>query len=333
MIKNWLENGVFLYVMAGICAVGILLRMVLAQYYNHFLRNTAKWMETEKGWLSKVRREYEQCIEKQGKLQNVDIFVDKCVGTKKLLGIMLSTWNKIGGQAWILCLGVLAATVISGLFYQVDKELLLFHFLLGMWMVILNLIVDNLVDMTEKADQLRCNVKEYFDNHVEGKARTRTEERYVTDASAKAAVKESNQPKENDPLFADITQEEMEALNAIYDRADKPAVKEKRAPLSLAEKKAEKKKLEYRKSVMAKKKREEMKQQLMQEKDIPTPKQNEERKSDIAAVMAATGEKQQEMTEKEKQDWNETAAYLAKELGEDQANSHLIEAVLKEFLV
>lgn len=331
MIKNWLENGVFLYVMTGICAVGILLRMVLAQYYNHFLKNTAKWMETEKGWLSKVRREYEQCIEKQGKLHNVDIFVDKCVGTKKIMGIMLSTWNKIGGQAWILCVGVLAATVISGIFYQVDKELLLFHFLLGMWMVILNLIVDNLVDMTEKADQLRCNVKEYFDNHVEGKAAgVRLAQKPVTDDSVKLAVKENEQPKENKQPLAEITQEEMEALSAIYDRADKPAAKEKRVPVSLAEKKAEKKKMEYRKSVMAKKKREEMKQQLMQEKDNLVGKQEEERKDETVAVMAAVREKQEE---KEKQDWNETAAYLAKELGEDQANSHLIEAVLKEFLV
>ncbi len=167
MVREWLEDGVFLYVMAGICGVGVMLRLLLSLHFGRLLRKTAAMDEVYGGWALRVRREYEECVRVKGRLNSVDIFVDKCVGAKRMAGIMLSTWDRFCGQALLLNAGVLLVTGISGIFYQVDKELVLFTFFIGIWLIIANLVVDNLSNFEEKEEQLKRNLKDYFENRID----------------------------------------------------------------------------------------------------------------------------------------------------------------------
>ena len=82
------------------------------------------------------------------------------------MGIMLSTWDKIGGQAWILCAGLLVVAAVSGIFYRVDREAILFTFFMGIWTVIVDIVVDNIANLAEKRKQLKRNLVDYFDNHA-----------------------------------------------------------------------------------------------------------------------------------------------------------------------
>lgn len=166
MVQEWLANGVFLYLMAGICGAGILLKIILAGYFDRQVRRTRKMDEAKKKWLLGMRQDYEECVEVHGRMNNVDIFVDKYIEGKKFMGIMLSTWDKIGGQAWILCAGLLVVAAVSGVFYEVDSEAILFTFFIGTWTVIVDIVVDNIANLTGKKNQLKRNLKDYFENRA-----------------------------------------------------------------------------------------------------------------------------------------------------------------------
>lgn len=168
MVQEWLANGVFLYLMAGVCGIGILLKLMLTSYYGKQLRQTLKMEGARKKWLVKMQQDFEECMDMHGKVNNVDIFVDKYVEGKKFMGIMLSTWDKIGGQAWILCAGLLVMAAVSGIFYQVDREAILFTCFIGIWTVIVDIVVDNIANLAEKRNQLKRNLKDYFNNHAWG---------------------------------------------------------------------------------------------------------------------------------------------------------------------
>lgn len=166
MVQEWLAKGVFLYLMAGICGAGIVFKLLLTGYYNRQLYYSRNMGGARKKWLLKMRQDYAACMDMHGKVNNVDIFVDKYVEGKKFMGIMLSTWDKIGGQAWILCAGLLVMAAVSGVFYEVDREAILFTFFIGIWTVIVDIVVDNISNLAEKRKLLKRNLADYFENHA-----------------------------------------------------------------------------------------------------------------------------------------------------------------------
>ncbi len=200
MIQEWLAKGIFLYLMAGVCGAGILLKLLLTSYYNRQLRQASNMNRAKKRWLLKMQQEYADCMDMHGKVNNVDIFVDKYVEGKKFMGIMLSTWDKIGGQAWVLCAGLLVMAAVSGIFYQVDREAILFTFFIGIWTVIVDIVVDNVANLVEKRKQLKRNLMDYFDNHAwDGVESVLPEEGEEEDFSAEEAYwEEGNFSQEDD---------------------------------------------------------------------------------------------------------------------------------------
>lgn len=303
MIQEWLEKGIFLYVMVGICAIAIVLKMLLIHSYNRMMKKTAEWTQEPKGWFAGIRNEYAACLENRGELFDVDIFVDKWVGNKKLLGIMLSTWDKLSGQTWLICLGITMVAVFGGIFYNVDNGLLLFTFLLCMWMVILNLIVDNLANLRERREQLGRNLKNYFKNLAPDEPMKKSRE--------------------------EITQEEMDALKDIC--RSEHVREQKGKEIDFCEKTAVKEKKRNGKrrneELSAENRRERMKQQLVQEK-----REKEEMNMEMKDS-SQEQERVEENQEQKKRSLEEAAAFLAQEISRDQMNHHLIEEVLKEFLV
>ena len=166
MLQEWLTKGVFLYLMAGVCGAGVVLKVLLSTYYNRQLYWTQRMATTRKKWLIRMQEDYEECMDEDGQVNNVDVFVDKYIEGKKFMGILLSTWNKIGGQAWILCAGLLAVSAVSSVFYQVEREAVLFTFFIGTWTVIAAVVVDNIANLTEKKKQMKRNLVDYFENRI-----------------------------------------------------------------------------------------------------------------------------------------------------------------------
>ena len=366
MLQEWLTKGVFLYLMAGVCGAGAALKVMLSAYYNRQLHWTQRMEKARKRWLVRMRQYYEDCMDENGRVNNVDIFVDKYIEGKKFMGILLSTWDKIGGQAWILCAGLLAVSAVSSVFYQVEREAVLFTFFIGTWTVIVDIVVDNIANLVEKKKQIKRNLVDYFENRMSLPEEDLLLEEELT--GEVPFVNDFGEDGEDIALEDSAFSREMNSPNKLEGASQQSAALEeeglesgKAAPRFYvagrndragnmtggAEEPADKRaRRESKKDMMARKKREHMKYELKRE--ISQDDTRDARDAEVAnSYKEAAGQAAQKSTSREAVEQlaaalellkrenalEEAAPLLAAQIGKDQENGALIEEVLREFLV
>lgn len=64
--------------------------------------------------------------------------------------------------------GIAIFATVTGVYYRCDRGAVLFTFFVGIWLVIMNLVVDNLANLVEKREQAVRNLKDYFINRMPG---------------------------------------------------------------------------------------------------------------------------------------------------------------------
>ncbi|MGB8452695.1 MAG: hypothetical protein WCD89_10205 [Anaerocolumna sp.] len=97
-------------------------------------------------------------------VNNVDIFVDKYVFRHRICGILLSTWENIGGQILMLCLLVGSISTIIGLIYECGKQQILSTFSVGILTSGLLIFLEGLINLSGRKELIRLNMKDYLEN-------------------------------------------------------------------------------------------------------------------------------------------------------------------------
>lgn len=166
MIQKLFDTYVFLYIMGGLCAVGILIKLSLYFGYRSFIKASDSVSASKKRWMKQMKLKFETCYQLKIGVNNVDVFVDKYVSKRKFCGLLLSTWENISGQMITLCLLTASCAGILGIIYDCGKNIVLFTFFMGAVGSILVIIVDNLVNISEHKKILFLNLKDYFENYL-----------------------------------------------------------------------------------------------------------------------------------------------------------------------
>lgn len=166
MIQKLFDTYVFLYIMGGLCAVGILIKLSLYFGYRSFIKASDSVSASKKRWMKQMKLKFETCYQLKIGVNNVDVFVDKYVSKRKFCGLLLSTWENISGQMITLCLLTASCAGILGIIYDCGKNIVLFTFFMGAVGSIFVIIVDNLVNISEHKKILFLNLKDYFENYL-----------------------------------------------------------------------------------------------------------------------------------------------------------------------
>lgn len=166
MVQKLFDTYVFLYIMGGLCAVGILIKLSLYYGYRSFIKASDSVSASKKRWMKQMKLKFETCYQLKIGVNNVDVFVDKYVSKRKFCGLLLSTWENISGQMITLCLLTASSAGILGIIYECGKNIVLFTFFMGAVGSILVIIVDNLVNISEHKKILFLNLKDYFENYL-----------------------------------------------------------------------------------------------------------------------------------------------------------------------
>lgn len=166
MIQKLFDTYVFLYVMGGLCAIGILIKLCLFLGYRSFIKASDSVSASKKRWMKQMKMKFETCYQLKIGVNNVDVFVDKYVSKRKFCGLLLSTWENISGQMITLCLLTASCAGILGIVYDCGKDIVLFTFFMGAVASILVITVDNLVNISAHKNILFLNLKDYFENYL-----------------------------------------------------------------------------------------------------------------------------------------------------------------------
>lgn len=164
MVQEMFNNNLFVYIMLGLGAFGVLLKMILNIVYSRLIKASDNMGTTRNKLTQMIKLKFESCYKLNIGVNNVDIFVDKHVYRHKFCGLYLSTWENLCGQVLMICLLVGSTSAILGLIYECGKQQILRTFSVGIIISGLLIIFDGIVNIPGKKELIRINMIDYLEN-------------------------------------------------------------------------------------------------------------------------------------------------------------------------
>jgi len=132
--------------------------------YSRLIKASDNMAKSKNKLTQMMKKKFETCYKLKIGVNNVDIFVDKYVFRHRFCGILLSTWENIGGQILMLCLLVGSISTIIGLIYECGKPQILSTFSVGILTSGLLIFLEGLINLSGRKELIRLNMKDYFEN-------------------------------------------------------------------------------------------------------------------------------------------------------------------------
>lgn len=166
MIQEWFEKNYIIYALTGLCGVGLLLKLITNFVYIRLVKASASMSSSKNKLVKQMKLKFETFYKLKIGVNNVDIFVDKYVYKYKICGILLSTWENLGGLMLMLCLLTAPVFSILGLILECGEHQILSTFFTGVCTSAILILVDNLCNISSKRQMLKLNIKDYLENYL-----------------------------------------------------------------------------------------------------------------------------------------------------------------------
>lgn len=172
MVQKLITENIFIYMMLGLCGVGMLLKTVVWSMYQSLIKASNQMGTTKNKLMESLKLKFETCHRLEIGVHNVDSFVDKYVYKCKFFGIFLYTWECISGQLSILCLSMGVITGILGVLNKCGQTVILSQFLVGTITGIMLIIFEKGTNLHTKKKILKVNVTDYLENFLQVRLET-----------------------------------------------------------------------------------------------------------------------------------------------------------------
>lgn len=162
-----IEGDFFLYAACVAGLLGILIQIILAAVYNQSLRASDSIRNAKAVWMRQMRTRFESFQQWNHGVRNTDVFVDRHIGRRKLLGVYLVTWEEF--SRLMVPVSVLLGALGSAFSFATGKEQTetIFPLAAGtMTGIVLKCFV-TWIDLKEKRTILRMNLRDYFENVIQ----------------------------------------------------------------------------------------------------------------------------------------------------------------------
>ena len=115
MIQKWFDNYYIVYILGGLCGIGLLIKLITNFIYIRLVRASAIMGTSRNKLVKQMKLKFETFYKLKIGVNNVDIFVDKYVYKYKVCGLLLSTWDNVSGLMLVMCLLIAPIASILGL--------------------------------------------------------------------------------------------------------------------------------------------------------------------------------------------------------------------------
>jgi hypothetical protein len=329
--------------MLALCACGILLKLILNLVYSRLIKASDNMAKSKNKLTQMMKKKFETYYTLKIGVNNVDIFVDKYVFRHRICGILLSTWENIGGQILMLCLLIGSISTIIGLIYECGKQQILSTFSVGILTSGLLIFLEGLINLVGRKELIRLNMKDYFENilkvrleqeQVQPELIEQYKKEYLREeavqalksselmaASRESALKLSRKDKK-DMLSKQKAEEVSQKSQQKEARRLERATKKAEAKAAIAKKKEEKEMAKERKKLQkaqSRQKAREEEERIKKETKIALERKREAERAEIERIKAevkASEERKKE--EKHRQEEIKKALMLEKKVLKDE---------------
>lgn len=158
------EQNIIIYTFGALCGLGCILRLIISRAYKGLIKESDNVGATNNKQLKHMKLKFETCYKLKIGVNNVDTFVDKNVLRYKSGGILLSTWETIGGQILYLCLLLVPILALFGVVTKCGQDQILLNGSVGILASAVLIFVDKGLDLPVKKKMVRMNLMDYLEN-------------------------------------------------------------------------------------------------------------------------------------------------------------------------
>ena len=162
---QYFENGMALYVMAVIFALGAVSKMVASHTYKRMIRQCDNLGSIKDGYLRQIRSKYESLYRLNDGIKNCGVFVEKQVNGYRILRIPIQRWENMAMHAALFCFLAGVGTSFLCFWYSLGVRPVVLHFVSGVMFGVALVIVDGIADTGTKKDMLIVHIQDYLENN------------------------------------------------------------------------------------------------------------------------------------------------------------------------
>ena len=159
-----LQTGKMLYVLAAICALGILSKIVTGSFYKRLIKETGNMALTKEKNLKGLKQRTENMFLLNQGIRNAAAYVEKQIYGIRFLNLSLDGWDNLSVQAMILCFLVGGASAFGAYWYRCDSYYIVLYGTMGILAGLLLAFADNGANIEVKRQQLADCLVDYVEN-------------------------------------------------------------------------------------------------------------------------------------------------------------------------
>lgn len=161
---EFLQTGKAVYVLAAVCVLGVISKLVASSFYKSLIRETGNMALTKNKNLKALKQKTENMFLVNRGIRNITAYIDRQVYGFKLMKISLDGWDNLSIQAMILCFLLGGTAAFGSYWYRCDSYYIVLYGTLGILSGLFLVFVDNGANIAGKRQQLTDCLVDYVEN-------------------------------------------------------------------------------------------------------------------------------------------------------------------------
>ena len=161
---QFLQTGKVLYVLAGVCGLGIISKLVTSSLYKRLMKETGNMALTKNKNLRSFKQKTENMFLLSHGIRNVNAYIEKQLYSFRFMRMSLDSWDNMSVQAMILCFLIGGLGAFGAYWYRCDSYYIVLYGTMGILSGLALVLVDNSVNTSLKRQQLVDTLIDYVEN-------------------------------------------------------------------------------------------------------------------------------------------------------------------------
>ena len=158
-----LETGKALYVLAGICVLGIMTRAITKRFYKRLIKESTNLALTKNKSLKELRQKAENTYQMNQGMSDSGAWLEHQLYEMKIMGVNLSGWSNLCMQWTWLCLLAGGLGAFLSYWYRLDTFYIVLYGGGSVLLAMLTMLFDNGVTGGWR-EQLQAALQDYLEN-------------------------------------------------------------------------------------------------------------------------------------------------------------------------
>lgn len=166
---QFLETGNALYVLAAVCLLSLLGKLVIRNLYRRLIRETDNMALTKNKYLKTLKQKAENTYRMNQGITNTQVYLEKQLYSIRFMGMSLNGWGNFSNQMSLLCFLLGGVGAFVSYWYRFDSYYIVLYGSVGILAGLFTIVVDYGLNPSDKKQHLMISLQDYLENSLFGR--------------------------------------------------------------------------------------------------------------------------------------------------------------------